>query len=249
MHDTIIPLDNPDPLLRGQPQAMVFPDNHPKYAGQPKGMEQVLKERGLWDSLAAAAGGKRVIGCCKFCKATAAQREKLLNEAQAALDENPELFGLMDNILEVIQGESLEMEDNHNEGRFCCMEKCLSTEADFKAEKPLLQLVVEEVGHLCILLPKFHCELNPIEMYWGYAKQRFRGQCNGSFPLAKELVPKCLDACPIQSIRQFFQKTWRYMDAYRQGLTGVMAEHAVKKFTSHRKISKQIMMEVAMLIT
>jgi hypothetical protein len=38
------------------------------------------------------------------------------------------------------------------------------------------------------------------------------------------------------------------MDAYRKGLTGVMAEHAVKKFTSHRKITKQIMMEVAMLV-
>src|ERR1044071_3347074 len=76
----------------------------------------------------------------------------------------------------------------------------------------------------------------------------FRSQCNGSFLLAKELVPKCLDACPAQTIRRFFQKTWRYMDAYRKGLTGVMAEHAVKKFTSHRKITKQIMMEVAMLV-
>lgn len=52
------------------------------------------------------------------------------------------------------------------------MEKCLATELDFVAEKPLLQLVIEAAGHLCILLPKFHCELNPIEMHWGYAKHR-----------------------------------------------------------------------------
>jgi hypothetical protein len=51
------------------------------------------------------------------------------------------------------------------------MEKCLGTEVDFIAEKPLLQLVVEEAGHLCMLLAKFHCELNPIEMYWGYSKK------------------------------------------------------------------------------
>jgi|ERR1044071_1837306 hypothetical protein len=114
-------------------------------------------------------------------------REKILNEAQKVLDENPELFGSIgelrllihitilnvcaDNVLEVTQDESLELENNPHSDTLCCMEKCLSAEADFRDEKPLLQLVVEEAGHLCILLPKFHCELNPIEMYWGYAKQ------------------------------------------------------------------------------
>jgi hypothetical protein len=67
--------------------------------------------------------------------------------------------------------------------------------------------------------------------------------------LAKELVPKYLDLCPTITIRQFFQKTWCYTDAYRQGLTGLMAAHAVKKLTSHRKVTKQIMMEVVMLVS
>lgn len=54
---------------------------------------------------------------------------------------------------------------------YCCMEKCLSNQDDFLNEKPLLQLVIEEAGHICLFLPKFHCELNPIEMYWGFGKQ------------------------------------------------------------------------------
>ncbi len=29
-------------------QIMVFPSNHPKYPNQPKGIKQVLIERGLW---------------------------------------------------------------------------------------------------------------------------------------------------------------------------------------------------------
>ena len=29
-------------------QSMVFPSNHPKYPNQPKGIKQVLIERGLW---------------------------------------------------------------------------------------------------------------------------------------------------------------------------------------------------------
>jgi hypothetical protein len=30
--------------------------------------------------------------------------------------------------------------------------------------KSMLETVIREAGHLCIFLPKFHCELNPIEM-------------------------------------------------------------------------------------
>jgi transposase len=48
--------------------------------------------------------------------------------------------------------------------------KILENQEDFKSEKPLLQIIIEGAGHKCYFLPKFHCELNPIEMYWGWAK-------------------------------------------------------------------------------
>ena len=37
---------------------------------------------------------------------------------------------------------------------------------------PRLQQVIEAAGHKCYFLPKFHCELNPIKMYWGWVKIR-----------------------------------------------------------------------------
>ena len=37
-------------------------------------------------------------------------------------------------------------------------------------EKPMIQHYIESRGHICMFLPKFHCELNPIEMLWGFMK-------------------------------------------------------------------------------
>src|SRR6267154_6459138 len=111
----------------------------------------------------------------------------------------------------------------------------LSHQADFLAEKPRLQTVIEAAGHKCYFLPKFHCELNPIEMYWGWVKIReylvhstlleslililgLRALADGTFPTAKRLVPELLDSCPTNVIRAFYRKAWHYMDAYRYTL-------------------------------
>ena len=53
---------------------------------------------------------------------------------------------------------------------WCCMHRVLSLQDDFAYEKPLLQHYLEGRGHVCLFLPKFHCELNPIKMLWGYAR-------------------------------------------------------------------------------
>jgi len=112
------------------------------------------------------------------------------------------------------------------------MRRVISLQQDFINEKPLLQIIIEEAGHKCYFLPKFHCELNPIEMYWGWVKIResvallthsiyrsdsfsgMRTLADGTFPTGKRLVPELLDACPVNTIRAFFRKAWRYMDAY-----------------------------------
>ena len=46
----------------------------------------------------------------------------------------------------------------------CCMAQLLSQQDDFKNQVSMLEVLVKERGHEIIFLPKFHCELNPIEM-------------------------------------------------------------------------------------
>ena len=46
----------------------------------------------------------------------------------------------------------------------CCMARLLSKQDDFFFQESLLEQKLKARGHICIFLPKFHCELNPIEM-------------------------------------------------------------------------------------
>lgn len=171
MHSTFIPAKNPHPHLRGQHQSMVFDEDlppshsHYNFCGQPKGMRIILEERGLWDALTLANGGKEIPGDCKECKMTQkAKEERALQEAarMAGQDEPEEMDGGLDNDVYMPRVTA----------SMCCMRKVLSEQDDFLTEKPLLQLIIERAGHKCYFLPKFHCELNPIEMYWGWVKNR-----------------------------------------------------------------------------
>jgi hypothetical protein len=50
------------------------------------------------------------------------------------------------------------------ESQRCCMARLLSQQDDFMNQVSMLETLIKEAGHECIFLPKFHCELNPIEM-------------------------------------------------------------------------------------
>jgi len=167
MHDTVIP--GTDII-----QSMVYSDdcterdgNGESLAGKAKGMEQVLLERGLLEDLAKASRGGKPVGVCATCKMSQVARDKA---AKAAKSCQEEADSGIDGISDRYECEA-EVQDLDRPGN-CCMQRILSLQPDFKNEKPLLQLVVEKAGHKCLFLPKFHCELNPIEMVWGQAKQR-----------------------------------------------------------------------------
>ena len=92
-------------------------------------------------------------------------------------------------------------------------------------------------GHAIIFLPKFHCEFNWIERYWGCAKS-----CDYSFKGLCDNVPLALEFVSLTTMRKFARKSYRYIDAYRSKdgveLSAEMAEWNVKKYTSHRRILK-----------
>jgi len=50
--------------------------------------------------------------------------------------------------------------------------------------------------------------------------------------------------CPIKVIQRFFNQSWRFIDAYWQGLIGRAAEWAVWKQKAHRRVGQGMMMSI-----
>eukprot|EP01083_Nonionella_stella_P105386 303120_1 len=44
---------------------------------------------------------------------------------------------------------------------------------DFKEQKGMISEYLTSQNHLCDFLPKFHCELNEMELIWALMKHRF----------------------------------------------------------------------------
>lgn len=164
-------------------QSMVFPQDHPTNPGQPKGMKEVLRERGMWRN-----------GLLLLCR-----------NAKCSI-----------------------------EATSCCATRIMSLQPDFQAQRSLVQETIEAAGHLCIFLPKFHCELNFIEFFWGAVKKYLREHCDYSYSGLQENIPKALESVNLSTIRKWEHRMIRWMDAYRGGKTGKEAQKQVKQFSSRR---------------
>ena len=116
----------------------------------------------------------------------------------------------------------------------CCNKHILECQQDFFTQKSLVQEVIEATGHLCIFLPKFHCELNFIEFFWGAVKKYLRDNCDYTFTTLKENMPKALAAVQLRMIHLWEHWMYRWMEAYRVGLGTNAAQLQVKKFSSHK---------------
>jgi hypothetical protein len=139
--------------LTGQQQSFYFSDDHPNYSGWFKGMEQIIREHGLWPERGLpveCAGPKRPEGPAS-----------------------------------------------------CCCHHLLYTQPDFASQKPLLQEYINSCSHLCDYYPKYHCELNFIEQYWGAAKLRFHvAGCTRTLNKMERKILGCLDDIPLEQIQR-----------------------------------------------
>ncbi|ETV77442.1 hypothetical protein H257_08859 [Aphanomyces astaci] len=57
----------------------------------------------------------------------------------------------------------------------------------------ILEETIVAAGHVCLFFPKYHCELNPIESYWGAAKRHTRSNCDYSWNGLVQCVPRSLE--------------------------------------------------------
>jgi hypothetical protein len=112
--------------------------------------------------------------------------------------------------------------------------KILSLQQDFKNQKGKLEEEVERRGHLVAFYPKFHCELNWIEYYWGNAKQFTRDHCEYNVEALRRVIPEALSSILPKTIRAYFARCQRRMEAYRMGITYGTEEF--RKYTSHRRV-------------
>ena len=142
--------------FNGKEQEFYWPaDSDHSYAGQFKGMVQILEERGFQNASKLKAQCKKKFSDC----------------------DSPE--------------------------KDCCCRRLLFNQPDFAFVESILEMEAKELGLRVIFLPKFHCELNPIEQCWGYAKRLYRLSPPSSTEadLEKNTV-RSLDAIPLVTMRR-----------------------------------------------
>lgn len=83
------------------------------------------------------------------------------------------------------------------------------------SQQSLVQEVIEDLGHLCIILPKFHCELNFIEYFWGAIKHYLCDHCDNTFLTLQANMPVALETVNKLLIQKWHNQMMRWMDAYR----------------------------------
>jgi len=197
------------------------------HGGWPKGIKQVLTERGLWNN-------KLLVQCKGKCNAQ--ESTCCAKRIKQVLTER----GLWNNKLLVqCKGKCNAQEST------CCAKRILELQPDFKAQKSLVQEVIEAAGHLCIFLPKFHCELNFIEYFWGAVKRYLRETCDYTFHTLQENMPKALASVQLNTIRRWEHRMVRWIEAYRNGLGAKEAQSQVKQFSSrqyksHRRVPETV---------
>ena len=126
----------------------------------------------------------------------------------------------------------------------CCARNTIDHEHDFMEQKCMLEELIVAAGQMIIFYPKFHCELNFIESFWGADKVYVRKNCDCSWKGLVSTVPKAPESVSLKTIRRHVQECFRKMDVYRKDLTGKAAEYSVKKYRSHRRVSNSIMMHI-----
>ena len=82
--------------------------------------------------------------------------------------------------------------------------------------------------------PKFNCELDYFEFFWGAVKWHTRGDCSCSFALTG------LDYASLHTIQRFANQSGRWIYSYIAGLNDMQKEFSERQEKSHRCVRERL---------
>jgi hypothetical protein len=82
---------------------------------------------------------------------------------------------------------------------------------DFLEKKPKIVKIIEAARHLVMFLPKFHCELSPIELVWSMIQMQFRKEGGrNTIASTQEVLVRAMAKPNVDQIRACFCHSWKY---------------------------------------
>lgn len=110
-----------------------------------------------------------------------------------------------------------------------------SLEDEAYEKKEWLREVCEDNGLKCLFFPKYHCELNYIEVVWAYIRHRLRRDCDFNYEGMRRRLVELLDGgVPLEVFKRNSRFCFRFMDGYRRGLEGPLLDWANKRYSGKR---------------
>ncbi|CAM9408002.1 unnamed protein product [Choristocarpus tenellus] len=116
----------------------------------------------------------------------------------------------------------------------------LGEQSGFRVIEWSPQILAERLGGHCLILPKYHCELNPIEMVWGRAKHYVQGHPDYTLPGMRANIPVSLKeegGLSRVMVEGFFRMSIAYHLIYsnERGMECTKLDGVYKTFKSHRR--------------
>ena len=105
--------------------------------------------------------------------------------------------------------------------------------------------LITRLGHKCLFYPKFHCELNCIEFFWGAVKRYTRENCNYSFAELEATVLAGLESVSLRTIQRLANRSRRWIGSYINGLNDKQKEFVERQEKSHRRGMEEGLVEIA----
>ena len=229
-----------------------FKQESTNHLGKPRGLESLLRERGKFQSWL----GHDLKKICKTCDNDRVNRDAIIQDTYATVIRGRHVAAVRgdkgSSPKELEESTTFEFVNREATAKDfpCCAFHVLDNEPDYALQKPWLEEEVLKLGHNFFLYPKYHCELNFIEMIWGYVKSYHRSRCEYSY---KEMTSAetglnntLIKVLPLAFVRKAFNRCCRYIDGYtNHNLSGPLLEFCVRKYKSHRRLGEKLAETIA----